>query len=72
MRVGLMGYGKAGPAVVQVLQSDPRCEPCWVPRRTLSLEAEQVTGPEISITTCPRLDSSMDTLLYLLQCIYPS
>lgn len=32
MRVGLLGYGKAGQAVAQVLRADPRFELCWVAR----------------------------------------
>lgn len=33
-KVGLVGYGKAGQAVAQVLQSDPRFELCWVVRHS--------------------------------------
>lgn len=33
VRVALMGYGKAGKAVANVLRSDPRFELCWVARR---------------------------------------
>lgn len=34
IRLGLLGYGKAGRAVAQVLQADPRFELCWVGRRS--------------------------------------
>jgi 4-hydroxy-tetrahydrodipicolinate reductase len=34
MKVGLIGYGKAGKAVAQVLASDPRFELAWVMRHT--------------------------------------
>jgi 4-hydroxy-tetrahydrodipicolinate reductase len=34
IRIGLIGYGKAGSAVAQVLQGDPRFELSWVARRT--------------------------------------
>ena len=33
LKVGLMGYGKAGKAVANVLADDPRYELCWVFRR---------------------------------------
>ena len=33
LRVGLMGYGKAGQAVAHVLQEDPRCSLQWVARK---------------------------------------
>lgn len=49
MRVGLMGYGKAGQAVAQVLHADPRYELCWVARRTSSPEAERVSGTDIPV-----------------------
>ncbi|MDD2608491.1 MAG: dihydrodipicolinate reductase C-terminal domain-containing protein [Giesbergeria sp.] len=32
MKVGVLGYGRAGKAVVNVLSSDPRFELCWVMR----------------------------------------
>lgn len=34
IRIGLIGYGKAGQAVAGVLRDDPRFELCWVARRT--------------------------------------
>ncbi|MEW6313662.1 MAG: dihydrodipicolinate reductase C-terminal domain-containing protein [Pseudomonadota bacterium] len=34
LRVGLVGYGKAGQAVANILGSDPRFELCWIVRRT--------------------------------------
>jgi len=34
IRIGLIGYGKAGAAVAQVLQADPRFDLRWVARRT--------------------------------------
>ncbi len=40
LKVGLIGYGKAGKAVANVLADDPRYELCWVFRRSgASLEA---------------------------------
>lgn len=47
IRVGLMGYGKAGQAVANVLKADPRYELCWVARRSCSEEGE--TLPESAI-----------------------
>lgn len=34
IRVGLVGYGKAGQAVANVLSSDPRFNLCWIARRS--------------------------------------
>jgi len=39
LKVGLMGYGKAGEAVASVLADDPRYELCWVFRRSGSSQA---------------------------------
>lgn len=44
MKVGLMGYGRAGRAVVEVLRSDPRYELCWVARRATHSGAESVVA----------------------------
>ncbi len=34
MKIGLVGYGKAGQAVAQVLHEDPRYELCWIVRQS--------------------------------------
>ena len=34
MKIGLVGYGKAGQAVAQVLLADPQFELCWVVRKS--------------------------------------
>lgn len=34
LRVGLVGYGKAGAAVANVLSNDPRFELCWIAKRS--------------------------------------
>ncbi len=34
MKIGLVGYGKAGQAVAQVLHEDPRYELCWIARKS--------------------------------------
>ncbi len=40
LKVGLMGYGKAGQAVAKVLAQDPRYELCWVFRRSGASQME--------------------------------
>ena len=42
IKVGVMGYGKAGQAVAEVLRHDPRFELVWVARRTSSDQAETI------------------------------
>jgi 4-hydroxy-tetrahydrodipicolinate reductase len=49
IKVGLMGYGKAGQAVAEVLRADPRYELCWVARHTARAEAETVPGTNIPV-----------------------
>ena len=48
IKVGLVGYGKAGQAVAQVLQEDPRFELCWVVRKT-ALQPQTVPESDIPI-----------------------
>jgi 4-hydroxy-tetrahydrodipicolinate reductase len=55
IKVGLLGYGKAGRAVAEVLRADPRFELCWVARRTLSTTLETVPDTAIPVVG---LDSS--------------
>ncbi|OIN92438.1 MAG: dihydrodipicolinate reductase [Comamonadaceae bacterium CG1_02_60_18] len=47
MKVGLVGFGKAGQAVAQVLHADPEIELCWVARR--SMEDTNDTVPETAV-----------------------
>jgi len=47
MKVGLVGFGKAGQAVAQVLQEDPRYELCWVARRSGATRA--AVTPDASV-----------------------
>lgn len=47
IRVGLVGYGKAGKAVANVLSEDPRFELRWIARRSAS--AGQQTHPGTGI-----------------------
>ena len=55
IKVGLMGYGKAGQAVAEVLRTDPRFELCWVARRTASAQAETVPGSDIPLIGLDRV-----------------
>lgn len=43
LKVGLVGFGKAGQAAAQVLQDDPRYELCWIARRSASTSAQTAT-----------------------------
>ena len=45
LKVGLMGYGKAGQAVAKVLAEDPQYKLCWVFRRS-GASQEEVDGLE--------------------------
>lgn len=40
LRVGLVGYGKAGSAVANVLSNDPRFDLCWIARRSTPSESQ--------------------------------
>lgn len=50
LRVGLVGYGKAGKAVANVLAQDERFELCWIARRS-----NKPTSTDIPVT---RLDKA--------------
>ncbi|HUX89425.1 MAG TPA: dihydrodipicolinate reductase C-terminal domain-containing protein [Gallionellaceae bacterium] len=49
IRVGLVGYGKAGSAVASVLSADPRYELRWIARRSPAAEPQFHPGTEIPI-----------------------
>jgi 4-hydroxy-tetrahydrodipicolinate reductase len=49
MRVGLVGYGKAGKAVANILSCDPRFDLRWIARRSHSGEAETHPGTDIPV-----------------------
>lgn len=56
IRVGLVGYGKAGSAVANVLSGDPRFELRWIARRTSSGKPQTHPGsdiPIIGLESCP-------------------
>lgn len=50
IKVGLVGFGKAGQAVAQVLQDDPRYELCWIARRSTATPAKSAPVPDVPIT----------------------
>ncbi len=47
--IGVVGYGKAGQAVAEVLRHDPRFEVVWVARRTSADPAATIPGSTIPI-----------------------
>lgn len=49
IRVGLVGYGKAGQAVANVMSNDPRLELRWIARRSASKERQSHHGTDIPI-----------------------
>jgi 4-hydroxy-tetrahydrodipicolinate reductase len=50
MKVGLIGYGKAGSAVAQVLSEDPRYTLEWIATRSGNPESVALDGVNIPIT----------------------
>jgi 4-hydroxy-tetrahydrodipicolinate reductase len=47
IRIGLVGYGKAGAAVAEVLHNDPRYELCWVARRKVTTTMLKVASSDV-------------------------
>ena len=63
IRVGLLGYGKAGQAVAEVFDADPRFELCWVARRSTADPSEprgETKVPVFGLDTTP-LAQLLDT-----------
>lgn len=58
IKVGLIGFGKAGSAVAQVLQGDPRFELCWVARRTACTEGQTIDQSGIPLIGLEGVDFS--------------
>ena len=56
LKVGLIGYGKAGKAVANVLASDPRYQLCWVIRRRSEASSHLPEHPEIPLVGLETLD----------------
>ena len=55
IKIGLMGYGKAGQAVAEVLRIDPRYELCWVARGRAQGDDEKVPGTDIPVVGLDRV-----------------
>lgn len=49
LRVGLVGHGKAGQAVANVLSNDPRFELCWIARRSVAGPSCNHPGTDIPV-----------------------
>ncbi len=49
IRIGLIGYGKAGSAVAQVLREDPRFDLSWVARRTACVAGQTLGASGIPL-----------------------
>lgn len=49
IKIGLIGYGKTGSSVAQVLQADPRFLLQWIARRTRSAVPESHPGTQIPL-----------------------
>src|SRR3989338_9195994 len=60
IRVGLVGYGKAGKAVANILSADPRYDLRWIARRSAS--AERQTHPDTDIPIISITQQSFDEL----------
>ena len=60
IRVGLIGYGKAGKAVANILSTDPRFDLRWIARR--SAIAEPQTHPDTDIPIISITQQSFDEL----------
>jgi 4-hydroxy-tetrahydrodipicolinate reductase len=49
IKIGLIGFGKAGSAVAQVLNADPRFDLRWIAKRSSVIGAQTLAGSEIPI-----------------------
>lgn len=56
LKVGLMGYGKAGQAVARVLAEDPRYELSWIFRRSATLQKTAQSLDNVSIGSMQSTD----------------
>jgi len=64
MKIGLVGFGKAGQAVAHVLQDDPRYELCWIARRSAGTDAENPSVlqiPFVALSTHDDWSAWLDT-----------
>ncbi len=58
IKLGLIGYGKAGSAVAQVLRADPRFDLRWVARRTHCASIQVLEGSNIPVIGLEGIDLS--------------
>ncbi len=56
IKIGLVGYGKAGRAVAKVLRADPQFELCWVARRSVPTSTTAVPEGEPPIIGMKDID----------------
>ncbi len=64
IRVGLLGFGKAGQAVAEVMQADPRFELCWIARRSTAHANETLVGTPVPVVGLDKMPIGqlLDTL----------
>ena len=64
IRVGLLGFGKAGQAVAEVMQADPRFELCWIARRSTAHAHETLVGTSVPVVGLDKtpIGQLLDTL----------
>lgn len=53
IKVGLMGYGKAGKAVASILEQDDRFELCWIMRCSAETTATRIPVTQLDKATFP-------------------
>jgi len=63
IRVGLMGYGKAGQAVATVLATDPRLELRWIARRSAPEGTRHAPEPGIDVPVIGLEQTPLATVL---------
>lgn len=49
IRIGLVGYGKAGVAVAEVLAADPRFQLCWIAKQTGTPATQKIGTGELPV-----------------------
>lgn len=63
LKIGLLGYGKAGSAVASILAADPRYTLAWVARRHADAAGETVTVNGIDVPVLGMADGGLDQWL---------
>ena len=58
IKVGLLGYGKAGKAVARVINADPRFDLCWIAKRSSSAETPMDETGKIPLIGLESIDFS--------------